>query len=497
MVVPCFGSRCGLCEFQLGQRLSAIRFARLRPVVALCPSVYVFSICLPVCGVPVLYNGSADERRFFRGVLVVFSGGHRCLLFGVAACCGVFAGLPSNVCIFDALCPSICGFSFQEVSSRLRGIWIVRRDRRRVSVPKGIAGHRSLRAPVRCSSISTVPQPGLMSVLVARAVRCVVSKDLQIWFQDVFFPSAGYREHGSGAHSAVGSSCYYWCGDAAGTAARYLVAVGSAAMLGDASYRTECRSLRCVQEVTWIGFLPVCGVPGSFVGSAVERRFQRVFFVLVSFGFGCLASALCRRQRQHRSCERSYLRFRRALCPRSYMDRFSFRLRGAVYSMRERRRMSVPRLLAGLQLLRLRLRRIWPFTVRACISLRPVIVRMAFRCVVSKYLCRENEGSFFDPFSRTILISGVPAGYGRRKCDGKFSSPLVSLRDFQLRRSAWFGFLTMPLFSVAAIRASRLRGTCTIRRDRCPLSVRRGNSGVRFLPGLMPVTWGFVSRMCS
>ncbi len=108
---------------------------------------------LPVCGVPGTWFRSAFGGRFFVLLLVRRRCRYRCPLSG---CCrfGCDVGrcqLQDGVS-FVALCPRS---HMDRFSSRLRGTWIVRRERCRTSVPTGIFRARLLR--VRMPGVRALP----------------------------------------------------------------------------------------------------------------------------------------------------------------------------------------------------------------------------------------------------------------------------------------------------------------------------------------------------
>ena len=157
-------------------------------------------------------------------------------------------------------------------------------------------------------------------------MRCVVSKRLQVLFREVFFPSAGFRSAGAGSLTSIGYRGDFWSLSASASGGARLRFIDSGAVF-DGLDRSYGFSLRCVQG--FAGFVcrmvfPVCGVPRTAYGNGVGYRLLRILFLLVSFKYGCLASALCRRLWQYGCGRWPYVCVRCALCPSVY--RFCFGL---------------------------------------------------------------------------------------------------------------------------------------------------------------------------
>ena len=104
-----------------------------------------------------------------------------------------------------------------------------------------------------------------MHTVVHMALFCVVSKYLRIKFRVAFFPTAGYREHGSGELAAIGSSGYYWAAVSSAELAPYLYCAGTGLYL-NTYYRSRAYVLRCVQAFTEL-------VSGWFFPSAGFRHY--------------------------------------------------------------------------------------------------------------------------------------------------------------------------------------------------------------------------------
>ena len=78
----------------------------------------------------------------------------------------------------------------------------------------------------------------------AFSMRCVQA--LTDLFRGNFFPSAGYRDNGSGSPASVGSGAYFWTDSVSGTSAGYIYVNSSYA--GMNSYtRSNGFPLRCVR----------------------------------------------------------------------------------------------------------------------------------------------------------------------------------------------------------------------------------------------------------
>ncbi len=235
-----------------------------------------------ICGEPVLHDGSADERRFQWSVLVFFCdgvygwyldfyGSYAFLNAGSRAygllvrCVQEFAWIQSGL----GLLP-VCGVVPPGVGSvcECRFLWlllvVVRFDA--VFLVVGIPGGVRLRA--REQSFARLC-----------GALCPSVYDL---FRETF-PSAGFRSSDAGVVAGVGSQGVIWSFALSGGDGSRLVFLGSYSCLS-AVNRTFGFGLRCVQEVTWMVFLPVCGFSGHHDGSADGYRFRRPCLVFVAFG---------------------------------------------------------------------------------------------------------------------------------------------------------------------------------------------------------------------
>ena len=235
----------------------------------------------PVCGDPALFDRSADACWFCRLFLVIDVLGYE-LVFLVHwhLFCVPGADIP-----FERFQLALCPRNYMgRFSSRLRVSGTIRRERRSTLVRMAIVG--CLPFPGRLLRICFLMLRVRMcvAIVVPAASVCVVTKNLHgICFGMIFFPPAGYRFSTSGTLAVVGSEGHVWSSLLSGTSSCRL-AFRSVGVGSDGVVRAYGFILRCVQEITWGGFLPVCGVPEQYGGNAGEYRFQwlclgRYYFV--------------------------------------------------------------------------------------------------------------------------------------------------------------------------------------------------------------------------
>ena len=140
-----------------------------------------------------------------------------------------------------------------------------------MSVPADIFGRRPFQCRIPGGWSSRGRTPTCARVTVRTALQCVVSKHLHgICFGMNFFPSAGTLHYSTGALTLVGSVGYSWLSMSWDMNSCFL-SIGTSFVYQGPTFRSSGFSLRCVQEITWGGFLPVCGFPERYDGSAGVR----------------------------------------------------------------------------------------------------------------------------------------------------------------------------------------------------------------------------------